>query len=107
MKLSRQKQQIIDYLADGEWKCFATPNFFIKDDRKRISELNEMGYEIDGKPCDKRCNIKHSSGVFMRKLVSTPTKTIERVDYDTLPPIWDEEQKRWRGQPIIRKELVN
>jgi hypothetical protein len=76
MKLSPQKQKIIDYLKGGEWKCMASAGFFIKDDRKRISELKEAGYEIDGKPCDKRCGTNHSSGIFMRKLVNSPMRTI-------------------------------
>lgn len=71
-KLSPQKQQIIDFLEDGEWHCFATPSFFIKDDRKRISELNEAGYNIIGMKCDGRCGTSHSSGVFMRKLDGKP-----------------------------------
>lgn len=62
-----QHQQILNYLADGDWHCMANANFYMKDDRKRISELNRSGYQILGKPCDGRCGVKHSSRVFMRK----------------------------------------
>lgn len=78
-KLSPQQQKIVDYLADGEWRCFATPDFFIKDDRKRISELNAMGYVIEGMKCDGRCDVKHSSNVFMRRLVERPRKKVQHV----------------------------
>lgn len=62
-------EQILDYLKDGEWHCMATATFFIKDDRKRISELNKQGFVIEGVPCDGNCGVKHSSNIFMRKLV--------------------------------------
>lgn len=58
----------------------ASAGFFIKDDRKRISELNEMGYEIVGQPCDKRCGTNHSSGIFMRKLVNRPKRIVYEYD---------------------------
>lgn len=70
MKLTPQQKQITDYLAGGDWKCMATPDFFIKDDRKRISELNQKGYTINGKPCDGRCGIKHSSRIYMRQMTN-------------------------------------
>jgi len=70
MRLSPNQRKIVDYLADGEWRCFATPDFFMKDDRKRISELNDaMGFVIEGMKCDGRCGIKHKSNVLMRRLV--------------------------------------
>lgn len=79
MKLSPQQKLITDYLKDGEWHCMATPQFFIKDDRKRISELNQKGFTIEGKPCDGICGIKHSSNVYMRRIVQKPTKMITKV----------------------------
>lgn len=71
MKLSPQKELIISILRDMQWHC-SSEFGYIKDDRKRISELNatymeDKGYEIIGEPCDGRCGIKHSSGLFMRK----------------------------------------
>lgn len=72
--LSPQQKKIIEHLADGEWHCMASPKFFIKDDRKRISELNDKGYVIIGQPCDIRgkCGLKHTSNVFMRRLEGKP-----------------------------------
>ncbi len=74
MKLSPSQQKIVDYLAGGEWKCMATPTLFIKDDRKRISELNAKGLLIEGKKCDGRCGINHSGHIFMRRLAVAPKK---------------------------------
>lgn len=66
--MTPQQQLIYDYLEDGEWHCMTHPGFFMKDDRKRISELNQMGILIEGMPCDGRCGIKHTSKVLMRRL---------------------------------------
>ena len=70
-----QQQKIIDYLRDQQWHCMATPGFFIKDDRKRISELNQegsylhgKGYYVNGMKCDGRCGVKHSARIFMRRI---------------------------------------
>ena len=78
MKLTPQQTQIINLLSDGEYHC-PTAELFMKDDRKRISELRKMGYEFDSPPCDKKCGINHSSRVVMRALVKTP-----EVDSPTL-----------------------
>lgn len=74
MKLSPQKELIVSKLRDLEWHCQTEWLGLIKDDRKRISELNqtymrEKGYEIIGQRCDGRCGKKHSSTLFMRKAV--------------------------------------
>lgn len=66
------REKIIDYLKDGDWHCFATPGFFMKDDRTRISELRRMGYTFDERGCDGRCNVSHNSKLLMRRLVSAP-----------------------------------
>lgn len=57
MKLSPSHKKILAYLADGDWHCMANANFFMKDDRKRISELNARGYVIEGVKCDGRCGV--------------------------------------------------
>lgn len=75
-----QQQQILNYLSDGEWHCMANANFFMKDDRKRISELRDMGHVILSKPCDGRCRVKHNSRLLMRKLY------VERKDYNQVQP---------------------
>lgn len=79
MKLSPQKEKILEVLRDKQWHC-SSEFGYIKDDRKRISELNEgymkeKGFEIVGKRCDGRCGIKHNSSLFMRraqKIVQSP-----------------------------------
>lgn len=75
MKFTPQQKLIVDYLQEGTWKCMASAQFYMKDDRKRISELNAKGYEIEGVPCDKRCGINHSSKVFMRRIAKRPPVT--------------------------------
>lgn len=71
-KLTPQQKKILDYLADGEWHCMANANFYMKDDRKRISELNDKGYDIQGERCKGMCGIKHSAGIYMRRLAALP-----------------------------------
>lgn len=71
MALSPQKERILEVLRDKQWHC-SSEWPYIKDDRKRISELNEgymreKGYEIVGKPCDGRCGKTHPSRLFMRR----------------------------------------
>lgn len=73
--LTPQQQKIFDYLADGEWHCMAS-DFYMKDDRKRISELNSLGYTIDGMKCDGRCGKTHSSRVYMRRMRSEAPKAV-------------------------------
>lgn len=81
MKLSPQKQHILEILRDKQWHC-SSEFGYIKDDRKRISELNEgymreKGYEIIGKKCTGICGKTHSSGLFMRKAVKTGSQVAE------------------------------
>lgn len=71
-KLTPQQKVIVDYLADGKWHCMTSKDFFMKDDRKRISELNQKGYTIESSKCDRRCGIQHSSPVLMRRLLAVP-----------------------------------
>lgn len=69
---SPDQQRIIDILRDGSWHCVFS-ELVIKDDRKRISEINVKlephGYEIIAYKCDGRCRINHSSRIFMRRLM--------------------------------------
>lgn len=75
-RFSPQQQKIIDYLQDGNWHCMANVDFFMKDDRKRISELNARGYEIEGTTCDGRCKINHSARIFMRRITKRPPRQL-------------------------------
>jgi hypothetical protein len=64
-------QKILTLLDDEQWHCGTEiMNLYIKDDRKRISELVAQGYNIVGKPCD--CG-KHVSGLYKRKLIKKDT----------------------------------
>lgn len=76
MNLTPQHKKILDIFRDCRWHC-STEIEYIRDARKRISELNygylrEKGYRIIGKKCDKRCGTNHSSGLFMRKAEKIP-----------------------------------
>ena len=70
--MTPQQKQIIDYLDDGEWRCFASSGFFMKDDRTRISELRRMGYAFESKPCNGRCGVRHNARLFMRRIIQKP-----------------------------------
>jgi hypothetical protein len=62
--------KILKLLADKKWHCsLDIQKLFIRDDRKRISELNQSGYKILGEPCDLH---NHDSRIFMRKLIRKP-----------------------------------
>ena len=69
--LSPQKQKIFDLYSGKGWVC-STAIHFIRDYRKRISELNAMGFEILGMKCDRYCKVQHASNVLMRKLKRVP-----------------------------------
>src|SRR3990167_3218990 len=61
--------RILDWLSDGAWKC-STEMDFMRDARKKISELVKSGYNIEGIPCDGRCGTIHKSkNLKMRRLV--------------------------------------
>lgn len=72
MKLSPQKLIIVKALRSGNWVCGRTWLNQIKDDRKRIQELNEgymkeKGYQIIGEPCKgKMCGFRDCP-LYMRK----------------------------------------
>ena len=91
-QLTPQQQRIVDFLADGAWHCMAN-EFFMKDDRKRISEINRIeGYKIIGLKCDKRCKKNHSSRIHMRKMtkrpegaVAAPRQIVEQLWKDGRP----------------------
>lgn len=66
-------QKILKLLSDGKWHCGnEITSLFIKDDRKRISELREKGYNIISELCD--CG-RHTSNIFKRKLIDKGHKT--------------------------------
>ena len=49
-------KKILALLSDKKWHCGSEiTDLFIKDDRKRISELNKSGYLIIGERCNRLC----------------------------------------------------
>lgn len=85
MKLTPSQQKVYDHLKDGKWHCMADGKFFMKDDRKRISELVGMGFDIIGFKCDRRCGVRHSSQILMRKMKGVP-EGLEAPVAPNLPP---------------------
>jgi hypothetical protein len=68
MKLSPQHNKILELHRDMKWHC-STEYEFMRDHRKRISELNEgylkeKGFELVGIRCTLH---NHKGGVFMRR----------------------------------------
>jgi len=84
MKYSPQKKKIYELFKDGEFHC-STEITFIRDYRKRISEMNrangeEKGMEMfDSMPCDKRCGQNHESNIYMYRLKEKPKQ--QKVDF--------------------------
>src|SRR3990167_6743898 len=68
--MTPQQSQILNMLADGKFHC-PTIELFMKDDRRRFTDLRQMGYIFDSPRCNMGHN--HNSGVVMRKLVSAPS----------------------------------
>jgi hypothetical protein len=77
MNLSPQKQKIYDLYKDGEWKC-STAIHFIRDYRKRISEMQREGFLFNSMACDNRCGVNHGSNIHMYRLIGEPKK-VEQV----------------------------
>lgn len=75
MTLTPQHRQILNLHQNHEWVC-STAIEFIRDQRKRISELNHMGYTFEAKPCDGRCGKKHNSRLYMRRLKPTESQIV-------------------------------
>ena len=99
MKPNRQQEEILKLHRGGEWIC-STAYEYIRDHRKRISELNEgylkeRGYQLVGKRCDGRCGKKHSSTLFMRRAekIETPTTIVQS---DNLPQTMED---YWNSLP--------
>lgn len=74
-----QLTQIIELLSDGRYHC-PTNELFMKDDRRRFSDLREKGFEFHSPKCDLGHN--HNSGVVMRKITKWPEeKKEEGIDW--------------------------
>lgn len=72
MHLTPQHKRILDLHSDGEWHC-STQIEYIRDQRKRISELNAGGYTFEAMKCNICKPHKHNSNLLMRRLLSKHT----------------------------------
>lgn len=64
-------EQILDVLrrANGNWVCTTVfDTMFIRDHRKRVSELIQEGHKIESEPCRGECGKKHNSNIYKRRL---------------------------------------
>jgi hypothetical protein len=58
--------------AKGGWVCTTVfDTEYIRDHRKRVSELIQQGYNIISEQCKGDCGRSHSSNIFKRKLVES------------------------------------
>ena len=86
-------QKILDWLSDKNWHCSIELDF-MRDARKRISELLKRGYPIEGMPCNGRCSVVHKSKTLKmrrlapQKLQNAPNAEFlwEKVEYSTPMP---------------------
>jgi hypothetical protein len=93
MKLSPQKKKLIELYKDGQWRCSVEiAPLFIRDYRKRLSELNKEGYVFKSIACDGRCGVRHSANVHMYRLEGQPAKRVTYVPHPiTRQPITTEQ----------------
>lgn len=71
--LSPQKRRIIELYKDGQWHC-SVEITFIRDYRKRLSEMNHAGFVFESRICDGRCGVKHNANVHMYRLTERPVQ---------------------------------
>lgn len=81
MNFTPQQKLLLDMLADMKWHC-PTNELFIKDDRKRFSELRQKGYVFESIPCELH---NHNSRVVMRRLVSVSSLQTEAKEVVFVP----------------------
>lgn len=65
-------EQILDVLrrANGGWVCTTVfDTMFIRDHRKRVSELVQEGHKIESEQCRGECGKSHNSNIYKRRLV--------------------------------------
>lgn len=74
-KLSPQKQYIYSLYKSGNWIC-STKIEFVRDHRKRISEMREMGFNFESKKCDGICGVNHTSNIHTYRLIDTPKREV-------------------------------
>jgi len=77
-KLSRQQNIIVDALRCMDWVCGSAWLGQIKDDRRRITDLNrgymaEKGYQIIGEPCKGTACGRAHCPLYKRRAEKIPT----------------------------------
>ena len=78
MERKTHHKQLIELHKSGDWVCSTTIEY-MRDHRKRYSELSAKGFVFEAMPCDGRCDTKHSSRLFMRRLKEKPMRTIQAL----------------------------
>lgn len=70
-----QHTQILELLSDNQWHCAKEirDKIFAYDYRKRISELNQKGFEIKSEPCHDH---NHSSNLHRYKFIPKEPLTL-------------------------------
>jgi hypothetical protein len=97
MKLTPQHKQILELLADGQKHCF-TVELYMKDDRKRLSELRQAGYRFNegAGTCTNPLHA-HRAKVKLRQLIG-----FEDLEKERYAQILEEETMR--TESIIKAE---
>ena len=78
MKLSRQQSIIVEALRPKKWVCGSVWLGQIKDDRRRITDLNrgymlEKGFTIVGEPCRGNACGRNTCPLYKRRAEKLPT----------------------------------
>lgn len=114
--MTPQHNQILNILSDHQWHCTVEfDEIPMRDHRKRVSELQKLGYLMETEKCRGRCGRPHSSNVTWRRLLKSPVAS----DFDrseVLPelpasgaccPSWAIFQTHARSCPSLQKQPVN
>ena len=76
-KLSPQKRKLLDLFSDRAWHCSnEIVPLFIRDYRKRISEMLREGFMIESQVCNGSCGTSHNAGIHMYRLADTPKRPV-------------------------------
>lgn len=68
-------QKILNLLSDHKWHCGQELNdLYIKDDRRRITDLKRKGYQIESQLCN--LGHIHNSRLYMRRLKPTESQIV-------------------------------
>ena len=106
MKLTPQQQQIVDMLADGRKHC-PTVELFMKDDRKRISELRYLGFRFnEGAGFCEDVTHGHRTKVKVRQLLSWPETQNSAPQTRVITPFLQKWQEEF-SKPVVNEIKQN